>query len=88
MTQVQVIRAEVEFWLNGPDPNLTLAELRIKARELDEENGNEPPESYTLAQAFQVCWHYAPEWLYDGKRLAGWTLNRVDTGDGMEGVWP
>jgi hypothetical protein len=67
------------------DPDILLATLRIRAREIDEENGADPPESYTLAQAIQVCFHSDPEWLLG--QFGGWTIDKVDTGEGMQAVW-
>jgi hypothetical protein len=79
------IYAEVTFHV--PDDKTKIDALNARAREIDEEEGNDIPEEYALAQALQVVWHLDPEWLHRNF-LVGWTLDKAADDDGnMRLVW-
>jgi hypothetical protein len=75
------ISTPVTFHLTD-DPK-AIAVLRAKAREIDEEQGAEIPDHYTVEQALQVVFHGEPAWLFSesyaehGLRILwGWTFDR------------
>ena len=76
------VRAQVTFMIRED----RVEEMKEKARSLDEDNGFDAPEDYTVAQALQVVWHNEPEWLHNGG-LIGWTLDKHSEAGGWKEVW-
>lgn len=67
-----MFRSEVEFYIT--DDEAKLAELRAKAKEVDDHNSGEHLVEYTTEQAFTVAWHDDPDWCH-ANVLQGWVVN-------------